>query len=135
MVGKGFTTRVPHTWWNDIATSSTSDIGTSEVSEIELETSGSAYDASVDTGDDTEAGSSVVSLLSVLRQPTPLQLARKHKVNRTQFLQRVQSAAKAAQLVTIRMSSQLIVSNSMLMIIFKCLLESYSAQLVGKKLP
>lgn len=33
------------------------------------------------------------------------------------------------------MSSQLIVSNSMLMIIFKCLLESYSAQLVGKKLP
>ena len=37
-----------HTWWNGMATSSTSDIGTSEVSEIKLETSGSAYDASVD---------------------------------------------------------------------------------------
>ena len=36
--------------------------------------------ASVDTGDDTEAGSSVVSLLSVLRRPTPSQLARKHKI-------------------------------------------------------
>ena len=80
LLEKDLTTRVPHTPRNDMATSSTSDIGTSEVSEIKLETSGSAYDASVDTGDDTEAGSSVVSLLSVLRQPTPLQLARKHKV-------------------------------------------------------
>ena len=63
-----------------MATSSSSDIGTSEVSEIELETCGSVYDASVDTSDDTEAGSSVVSLLSVLRQPTPSQLARKRKI-------------------------------------------------------
>lgn len=80
LLEKDLTARVPHTQWNDMATSSTSDIGTSEVSEIKLETSGSAYDASVDTGDDTKARSSVVSLLSVLRQPTPLQLARKHKV-------------------------------------------------------
>jgi len=36
------TTRVPRTRWHGMATSSTSDTGTSEVSEIELETSGSA---------------------------------------------------------------------------------------------
>lgn len=64
-----------------MSTSSTSNKGTSEVSEIELETSGSAYVASADTGDDTEAGFSVVSLLSVLCQPTtPSQLVRKRKI-------------------------------------------------------
>ena len=61
-----------------MATNSTSDIGTSELSEIELETSGSAYDTSVDTGDDTEAGS------SVLRQPTPSQLAHKRSIQQNQ---------------------------------------------------
>lgn len=74
------TTRVPHTRWHGMATSSTSDTGTSEVSEMELETSGSAYIVSADTGDDTEAGFSVVSLLSVLCQPTPLQLVHKRKI-------------------------------------------------------
>ena len=55
---------------------SSSDV---DISEIELETSasGSAYDASVDsTEDEARLGSSVASLLSVLRQPHPSQLAR-----------------------------------------------------------
>ena len=61
---------------------SSSDV---DISEIELETSaiGSAYDASVDsTEDKARSGSSIASLLSVLRQPPPSQLARKHKILR-----------------------------------------------------
>ena len=61
-------------------TSSTSDIGTSEASEVEPETRSSVYDASVDTADDSEAGCSPLSLLSVLCQPAPSQLARKRKM-------------------------------------------------------
>ena len=61
-------------------TSSTSDIGTSEASEVEPETRSSVYDASVDTADDSEAGCSPLSLLSVLCQPAPSQLARKRKI-------------------------------------------------------
>ena len=59
---------------------SSSDV---DISEIELETSaiGSAYDASVDsTEDKARSGSSSASLLSVLRQPPPSQLARKRKI-------------------------------------------------------
>ena len=70
---------------------STSDLSTSDVSEIELETSGSA--------DDTETGSSVVSLLSVLCQPIPSQLARKRKILRN-------PVHLTGVKMTLRMSSQ-----------------------------
>ena len=49
---------------------------------MELKTSGSAFDACADTGDDTEARSSVVSLLTALCQPTPSQLACKRTIQR-----------------------------------------------------
>lgn len=110
------------------ATSSKSDIGTSEASAVEQKNRSSMYDASVDTTDDSGAGCSPHSLLSVLCQLTPSQLACEADSEAT-----APTGAKRWKGTKVKDPKNMKSVHCILTIICTSQLESCSVSLVGSK--